>query len=115
MACTETVEVHKMLSRQPAEIGTYLEEVDTPALLVDLVAFDRNLNHMRETLAGTSVRFRPHAKTHKCPFIALRQIGLGAVGVCCQKVSEAEALFYGGVQDILVTNEIVGANKLRRL
>jgi D-serine deaminase-like pyridoxal phosphate-dependent protein len=58
---------------------------------------------------------RPHAKSHKCPQIALRQIALGAVGVCCQKVSEAEALVEGGVKDILITNEIVGAPKLRRL
>ena len=61
------------------------------------------------------MRLRPHAKTHKCPVIALRQMALGAVGVCVQKVGEAEAMVYGGVQDVLVTNEIVGRQKLRRL
>src|SRR5206468_2843419 len=54
-------------------------------------------------------------KTHKCPVIALKQVELGAVGVCVQKVSEAEAMVYGGVRDVLVTNEVVGKQKLRRL
>ena len=66
-------------------------------------------------IAGSQVRLRPHAKTHKCPVIALKQMALGAVGVCVQKVSEAEAMVYGGVTDVLVTNEIVGRQKLRRL
>jgi D-serine deaminase-like pyridoxal phosphate-dependent protein len=61
------------------------------------------------------VRLRPHAKTHKCAVVAMRQIALGAVGVCCQKVSEAEALVLGGVRDVLVSNEIVGARKLAHL
>jgi D-serine deaminase-like pyridoxal phosphate-dependent protein len=61
------------------------------------------------------VRVRAHAKTHKCPDIARRQIAAGAVGVCCQKVSEAEALVEGGVHDVLVSNEIVGAPKIARL
>src|SRR5438132_1501700 len=64
---------------------------------------------------GSTVRLRQHAKTHKCPVIALKQIELGAVGVCVQKVSEAEAMVYGGVRDVLVTNEIVGRQKLRHL
>ena len=68
-----------------------------------------------ESLAGRAVSVRPHAKSHKCPQIALQQIALGAVGVCCQKVSEAEALVEGGVGDVLVANEVVGAPKLRRL
>ncbi|HVJ24776.1 MAG TPA: DSD1 family PLP-dependent enzyme, partial [Burkholderiales bacterium] len=58
---------------------------------------------------------RPHAKTHKCPEVAKRQIALGAVGMCCQKVSEAEAMVDGGVHDVLVSNEVVGARKLARL
>jgi len=58
---------------------------------------------------------RAHAKTHKCPEIAKRQVAAGAVGVCCQKVSEAEALVDGGVADVLVSNEIVGAPKIARL
>ncbi len=104
-----------MTTRPPAEIGMTLEEVDTPALVLDLDAFERNLRRLPERIAGRNVRLRPHAKTHKCPVIALRQIALGAVGVCCQKVSEAEAMVHGGVPDVLVSNEIVGATKLRRL
>jgi 3-hydroxy-D-aspartate aldolase len=104
-----------MAIRPPAEIGMPLDEVDTPALVVDLDAFERNLRRLPERIAGSGVRMRPHAKTHKCPIIALKQVELGAVGVCCQKVSEAEAMVQGGVRDVLVTNEIVGRQKLQRL
>jgi D-serine deaminase-like pyridoxal phosphate-dependent protein len=107
-----------MTTRPPAEIGMSLDEVDTPALIVDLDAFERNLRRLADRVqafGNGGVRLRPHAKTHKCPVIALKQIELGAVGVCCQKVSEAEAMVYGGVKDVLVTNEIVGRQKLRRL
>jgi len=83
--------------------------------VIDLDAFERNLRRLPERIAGTGVRARPHAKTHKCPVIALKQVALGAVGVCVQKVSEAEAMVQGGVPDVLVTNEIVGRQKLRRL
>ncbi|HUI34989.1 MAG TPA: alanine racemase, partial [Stellaceae bacterium] len=103
-----------MTTRPPAEIGMSLDEVDTPALIVDLDAFERNLRRLPERVGG-KVRLRPHAKTHKCAVIALKQMELGAVGVCCQKVGEAEAMVYGGVRDVLVTNEIVGKQKLRRL
>ncbi len=99
----------------PAAVGMPLAEVDTPALLLDLAAFERNLDTLNRTLRGTSVRVRPHAKSHKCAQIALAQIARGAVGICCQKVSEAEALVHGGVQDVLIANEIVGAPKLTRL
>lgn len=99
----------------PARPGQTLAEVDTPALLLDLDAFERNLDRMDATLAGTRVRVRPHAKSHKCPEIALRQMAHGAVGVCCQKVSEAEAMVEGGVMNVMVSNEVVGASKLARL
>ncbi len=104
-----------MLTRSPAEVGMPLDAVDTPALLLDLDAFERNLARLERAVAGTPVRMRPHAKSHKCPVIALRQMARGAVGVCCQKVSEAEAMVYGGVPDVLVSNEIVGAPKISRL
>jgi D-serine deaminase-like pyridoxal phosphate-dependent protein len=70
---------------------------------------------MAASLAGTPVRLRGHAKTHKCPVVALHQIARGAVGSCCQKVSEAEAMVYGGVRNVLVSNEVVGARKIARL
>ena len=104
-----------MPSYPPAAIGMPLAEVDTPALILELDAFDANLRRMRDSLAGRAAMLRPHAKSHKCPQIALRQMALGAVGVCCQKVSEAEALVEGGVGDVLIANEVVGAVKLKRL
>lgn len=99
----------------PARPGQPLSEVDTPALLLDLDAFERNLDRMDQTLAGFKVRVRPHAKSHKCPEIALRQMAHGAVGVCCQKVSEAQAMVEGGVMNVMVSNEVVGVAKLARL
>jgi len=99
----------------PASVGMHLDEVDTPALLLDLEAFERNLARLPESLGGLGVRVRPHSKSHKCPQIALRQIARGAVGVCCQKVSEAEAMVHGGVGDVLIANEVVGTQKLARL
>jgi D-serine deaminase-like pyridoxal phosphate-dependent protein len=89
-------------------VGQRIEEVDTPALVLDLDAFEHNLETLKRSVAG-KVRVRAHAKTHKSPDIARRQIAAGAVGVCCQKVSEAEALVEGGVQDVLVKRRIVGA------
>ena len=104
-----------MSTSAPAGIGMALADVDTPALILDLDAFERNLARMAEAVRGRPVRLRPHAKSHKCAEIALRQIAAGAVGVCCQKVSEAEALVAGGVGDVLIANEVVGAHKLERL
>jgi D-serine deaminase-like pyridoxal phosphate-dependent protein len=100
----------------PATIGMPLDEVDTPALLVDLDAFERNLRRMADaTPPDGRVRLRAHAKTHKSPAIAHQQIALGAIGICCQKVSEAEIFINDGVADVLVSNEVVGRTKLRRL
>jgi len=103
------------MMRPPASVGQRLEEIDTPALVIDLEPFESNLRTLAESVKRTSVRVRPHAKTHKCPEIAKRQIALGAIGVCCQKVAEAEALVEGGVEDVFVSNEVVGAQKLARL
>jgi D-serine deaminase-like pyridoxal phosphate-dependent protein len=100
--------------RAAASVGQRLEEVDTPALILDLDVFESNLNILKTAVDGR-VRVRPHAKTHKCPQVAKRQIALGAVGMCCQKVSEAEAMVEGGIADVLISNEIVGAQKIRRL
>jgi 3-hydroxy-D-aspartate aldolase len=100
--------------RAPARVGDRLEDVDTPALVLDLDAFEKNLATLKDSVKDR-VRVRPHAKTHKCPDVAKRQIALGAVGMCCQKVSEAEAMVDGGVKDVLVSNEVVGAKKLDRL
>src|SRR5215469_1094749 len=99
----------------PARIGAPFSEIDTPALLIDLDAFERNLDAMANEGRRLGVRLRPHAKTHKSPVIAAMQIARGAVGVCCQKVSEAEVLVAGGIADVLISNEVLGAPKLERV
>ncbi len=91
------------------------DEVDTPALVLDLDAFEHNLDRMAALLAPTGTKLRAHAKTHKSPVIAHQQMRRGAVGQCVQKVAEAEALAWGGVPDILVSNQVVGDAKLARL
>ena len=103
-----------MSARAPAEVGMRLGDVDTPALILDLDAFEANLKTLADAVRG-KVRVRAHAKTHKCPEVGKRQVAMGAVGVCCQKVSEAEAMVDGGIADVLVSNEVVGARKLERL
>lgn len=95
--------------------GTPIEELDTPALLVDLDAFEHNLRTMACFFAGRSARLRPHAKTHKCPTIALRQLAAGAVGITCAKLGEAEVMAAAGVRDILIANQVVGQPKIDRL
>ena len=104
-----------MLQSPPAQPGMREDEIDTPALILDLDAFEYNLDHMAALLAPTGVKLRAHAKTHKSPVIAKLQMARGAVGQCVQKVGEAEILAWGGIPDILVSNEVVGAAKLARL
>lgn len=99
----------------PAQPGMREDEVETPALLIDLDAFEYNLSRMAALLSPTGVRLRAHAKTHKSTVIAQLQLDHGAIGHCVQKVAEAEALAWGGARDILVSNEIVGGVKLARL
>jgi D-serine deaminase-like pyridoxal phosphate-dependent protein len=91
------------------------DEIDTPALIIDLDAFEYNLDHMAALLAPTGVKLRAHAKTHKSPVIARLQMARGAVGQCVQKTTEAEVLAWGGIPDILVSNEVVGRTKLARI
>src|SRR5215468_1535346 len=99
----------------PTEIGLSVAEVETPALIIDLDALDRNIAKMAAFASAAGVRVRPHAKTHKSTAIALRQIARGAVGQCVQTVGEAEVLVRGGVKDVLVSNQVVDERKLRRL
>lgn len=99
----------------PAAIGAPIAEIDTPALVVDLDAFEHNLRHMAAFARDAGIRLRPHAKTHKSAEVARLQIDAGAVGQCCQKVGEAEVLVRGGVRDVLVSNEVIAPAKLERL
>ncbi|WP_144299502.1 DSD1 family PLP-dependent enzyme [Elioraea rosea] len=105
-----------MLQTPPALPGMPEDEIDTPALVLDLDAFEHNLDTMKALLAPTGAKLRAHAKTHKSATVARLQASRGgAVGQCVQKVGEAEALAWGGIGDIIVTNQVVGRSKLQRL
>jgi D-serine deaminase-like pyridoxal phosphate-dependent protein len=95
--------------------GDHVRAIDTPALVLDLDAMERNLGRMASFARTAGVRLRPHAKMHKSAEIARLQIEAGAVGVCVQKTSEAESLAAGGIADIYVSNEIVAPAKLARV
>jgi D-serine deaminase-like pyridoxal phosphate-dependent protein len=100
---------------QPANVGDSFAQVATPSLLVDLDAFERNLDRMAALVpADGKVRLRPHVKTHKSVEVALAQIARGAIGVCVQTVAEAEAMVAGGITDVLLTNEIPDAGRAAR-
>lgn len=96
-------------------VGQPLAALDTPALLVDLDALDRNIARIAEEVSRRGVSWRPHAKGHKTPAVAHRQLAAGAIGITCAKLGEAEVFAAAGVRDILVANQIVGPIKTRRL
>ncbi len=91
------------------------EDLDTPAVLVDLAKVERNLRRAQDYADRHRLRLRPHVKTHKLVRFARWQLRLGARGITCQKLGEAECMADGGIDDILVTYNILGAAKLRRL
>jgi 3-hydroxy-D-aspartate aldolase len=92
-----------------------VEALPTPALVLDADAFERNLARMAAFLAARGKGFRPHAKTHKCPLIAARQLEVGAVGVCAAKLSEAAVLVGAGIGRVLITSPLVSPDKVRLL
>ena len=99
----------------PAAPGTAIEAIDTPALLLDLDAFERNMASVHGAIAARGKQIRAHVKAHKTTAIALRQIAAGAHSICCQKASEAEVFVDAGLTDVLITNQIVGAAKCARV
>lgn len=93
-----------------------VEEIDTPALVVDLERMERNIATMARFFASSSAKLRPHWKTPKCAEVAQRQLAAGAIGITCAKLGEAEALAAAGVRtSVLIANQLVGARKLQRL
>lgn len=90
-------------------------ELNTPVLVLDRDALDRNIRKMADLARAHGVSLRPHAKTHKSIDIAKRQIAAGAVGICCAKLGEAEALAEGGIEYILITSPVVSAPAIARL
>jgi D-serine deaminase-like pyridoxal phosphate-dependent protein len=88
--------------------------IPTPAAVLDLDAFERSLATMAARAKAAGLALRPHAKSHKCSAVAHRQIEAGAVGICCAKLAEAEAMAAAGVGAILVTSPIAGAERTQR-
>ena len=83
-------------------------ELLTPALILDLDAFEHNLRDLATFCDRAGLRIRPHAKSHKCSNIAKRQISAGAVGICCTTLREAQSMINAGIQGVLVTSPVVG-------
>jgi D-serine deaminase-like pyridoxal phosphate-dependent protein len=98
----------------PADPAT-ISGVPTPAIIVDLDAFNANIAAAAAMMQGTGKRLRPHVKTHKTPGLARRQLGASATGVTCATVGEAEVMAQAGITDIFVANEIVTPGKAERL
>ena len=97
------------------KVGTPLEALDTPCLVVDLDRMEHNLRDWQDTISKAGVKLRPHIKTHKVPEIALQQDKLGAVGIACAKVSEAEPFVAAGIRDVVIAYPVVGHDKWARV
>ncbi|MDQ6672913.1 MAG: DSD1 family PLP-dependent enzyme [Chloroflexota bacterium] len=96
-------------------IGHSKWDLDTPALLLDLPAMDRNIERMATTFREAGVGWRPHTKAIKIPAIAHKLLRAGALGITCAKVSEAEVMVAGGIREILIANQVVGETKIARV
>lgn len=92
-----------------------IHDLETPSVLIDLDRMERNIREMQARCDALGLAFRPHIKTHKIPDIARRQLEAGAVGIACQKVSEAEVFAQAGIHDIQIPYNILGARKTARL
>ena len=111
-ATLESLEVGYDVAALP---GMDAAEIQTPCLVVDLDALERNIARLQAMADEMGVRLRVHGKMHKCAELALKQIAAGACGICCQKVSEAEAFVRAGIRDVLVSNEVREPAKIDRL
>jgi D-serine deaminase-like pyridoxal phosphate-dependent protein len=96
-------------------MGQPVNDIDTPALVIDIDAMKRNIGRLAEFAKKHSIRWRPHAKMHKSAALARMQIKAGAVGVCVQKTAEAEAMVAGAVYNVYISNEVIAPAKLARV
>src|SRR5579883_1737372 len=97
-------------------IGQPISVIPTPAPFADLDLLQQNLRKMADYFAGRHAKLRPHFKSHKCVELARRQLAMGScTGITCAKLAEAEQLAAGGIADILIANQVVGPDKVRRL
>lgn len=92
-----------------------IDDLDTPAVICDLEVMERNIAGMAARCGEIGIPFRAHTKSHKNPEIAHLQMKSGAIGICCQKVGEAEVMVQAGLEDILIPFNIVGEKKVERL
>jgi D-serine deaminase-like pyridoxal phosphate-dependent protein len=116
MAAAATMTIAKAAFAADADVtGLTKATIPTPALIVDLDAFEANLQKMADHAKQAKCSLRPHAKTHKCPKIARRQIAAGAIGICCATVPELEALAAAGIPGLLLTSPIVDPGKIGRV
>ena len=102
---------HTLVDRPPRTI----DEIDTPAAIIDLDLVKQNIKALEDFVRFRPVHARPHAKTHKTPAIGRLQVEAGAVGLTCAKVGEAEAMVDGGIEDVLIANQVVGPVKIERM
>ncbi len=109
-----TYSVHERIGRRLKGAPGSRWQIPTPALILDLDAFERNLARMTDHCATNGIALRPHAKTHKSAEIAKRQMAAGAVGVCCAKLAEAEVLAARGVEKILLTSPLATPGAVAR-
>jgi D-serine deaminase-like pyridoxal phosphate-dependent protein len=107
-------EIQRLIERGHVRGKISKDDLPTPALLLDLDAFEANVRGMAEHLRRHGLAFRPHGKTHKCGEIARRLIRAGAVGCCAAKISEAEAFARDGIRGLLITTPVVGRHKIER-
>ena len=115
MAGVETIAATNQITASDPRIGRPITELDTPTLLLDRAASDRNLTRMAAFFQDRPAKLRPHFKNHKCVTLAKRQLAAGAIGMTCAKLGEAEVLVDHGVKDILIANQLVGEPKMARL
>src|SRR5690606_9454333 len=94
---------------------TTIDEIDTPAVVIDLDRAEANIARAQQAANAAGVRLRPHIKTHKLPFFARKQVEAGAAGITCQKIGEAEVMADAGLADIFLPYNILGRQKLDRL
>lgn len=95
--------------------GDRAYDLDTPVLLVDLDVLEHNIRTMADFFRDKAAHLRPHVKSHKMPAVARLQVAAGAPGVCAAKLGEAEAMVDGGIEDVLIANQVVGEAKIARL
>ncbi len=95
--------------------GTPVEELDTPAIVIDLDAAEANIAKMQQFANDAGISVRPHTKTNKSPYWAWKQLNAGAIGICCAKVGEAEQMAAAGIPEILIPNQVITPRKISRL